>query len=124
MTQAAKSEFIANFKKQVLKLNAFLQTWGKETKVRMEELQQKSDGGEAEQFDPRRLVIVEFTAAQKSVLDLDTELKDIVAYEGVSNMIHALRSIQDILRRLFFGPNVGETAKQEYLVKLIEELIS
>ena len=87
MTQSMKSEFIANFKKQVLKLNAFLQTWGKESKVRMEELQQKSDGGEAVQFDPRRLVVVEFTAAKKIVLDLDTNFKDIVAYEGVSNMI-------------------------------------
>ena len=37
MKAQSKSEFSENFKKQVLKLNQFLQTWSKELKANAEE---------------------------------------------------------------------------------------
>ena len=58
-----KSEFAANFKKQVLKLNLFLQTWAKTLKT--------VTTGEAD-----RHLVIEFSPEKTRVINFLTEFED------------------------------------------------
>ena len=58
-----KSEFAANFKKQVLKLNLFLQTWAKTLKTVSK---QEEDGQ----------LVIEFSPDKTRVIDYATEFED------------------------------------------------
>ena len=58
-----KSEFAANFKKQVLKLNLFLQTWPKTLKT---VTKQEEDGQ----------LVIEFSPDKTRVIDYATEFED------------------------------------------------
>ena len=84
-----KVEFCDNFKKQVLKLNQFLQTWAKAMKTM--------------DCDPRNQLVIEFSANKKQVIDYEAEFKDQAGYLEIGYLSKSILGIQKILRKLFFG---------------------
>ena len=69
-SEASKSEFCENFKKQVLKLNQFLQLWSKEAKT--------TDSSKGLLLSK---LVIEFSPEHKRVLDFEAEFAE-YEFEG------------------------------------------
>lgn len=71
--------------------------------------------------------MIEFSAERKNVLDFEVEFNE-VSFEGSEYLRRAVKSVQESLYKLFFGPIPGAQSssdkQQDYLVTLIEKLKS